>query len=94
MTQASLSVPQAHRLNLLRVALTGAVTLVVLFVICWVGALIVPLPTHMFISLFTAQPVTSAAALAEGVCWSAVFGAVTGLLVVLSYRSFGFLERH
>jgi hypothetical protein len=47
----------------------------------------------MFISLFTTQPVGSGGALAEGLCWSLLFGALTGIVVALVYNLFGFLDR-
>lgn len=84
-----------HKLSALRCALTGAVVLVILFVACWVAAAAgFAGGSHMYISVFTLAPVASTTALIIGVCWSAVFGAVTGALIATAYNSFAFVERH
>ena len=83
----------APRLNALRCGLTGAISLAILFAICWVGALLVASQSHMFIEIFTKQPVTSTAALVEGLCWSLVFGALGGVLLALIYNAFAFVAR-
>lgn len=84
----------AHRLGVWRCAATGAVALAVVLAVCWVGTLFAQFTwPHMFISLFTTQPVGSGGALAEGLCWSLLFGALTGIVVALVYNLFGFLDR-
>ena len=91
---ASSDLPQRRApLGLFRCALTGAVVLVVLFVVCWVGALVASAQSHMFIQIFTVQPVTSTAALVDGLIWSVVFGGLSGLLLALAYNGLAFLER-
>lgn len=83
-----------HRLGVWRCAATGAVTLAIVFAVCWIGTLFGQFTwPHMFIALFTSQPVGSGGALAEGLCYSVVFGALTGAVVALSYNLFGFLQR-
>jgi hypothetical protein len=81
------------RLSLVRCALTGALGVAILFAICWLGAFTVAGPSHMFISLFTTQPITSLGALAEGLCWSLAFGAGSGAIVAAIYNLFGFIDR-
>ena len=72
-----------------RMAVAGAGTLTLLFVLCW-GAAAAGLPAaHMWISLFTTAPVASAAALGEGVLWSVVFGALSGAALAFFYNGFG-----
>ena len=70
-----------------RLAVAGALTLGIQFVLCWIGAIIWPEgPSHLFIGLFTAAPVTSLPALFVGGCIALVFGAVTGILLAWSYN--------
>lgn len=77
------------RLGVVRAALAGAAVLAVLYVVCWVGAAFGGLSvSHMFISLFTTQPVGSPAALLEGGLWSLVFGAASGALVAVFFNVF------
>lgn len=82
------------KLGILRCTLTGATVLVVLYVLCW-GAAAAGLinSSHMYISLFTLAPVASLAALAVGLCWSVVFGALTGALVALAYNGYAATDR-
>jgi len=81
------------RLNILRCGLTGAISLAILFAICWVGALLIASQSHMFIEIFTRQPVTSVGALAEGTCWSLVFGALGGALLAIVYNALAVIVR-
>ena len=73
--------------SLLRIALAGALTLGIVYVFCWIGAVIgVPPVSHMFVALFTIHPITSIAALFEGTCWALGFGAIIALVYALLYR--------
>ncbi|WP_372783296.1 hypothetical protein [Phenylobacterium sp.] len=82
------------RLGLSRCALTGAVVVGALFALCWIGvAAGLASPSHMFISLFTVAPIASAAALGIGLCWSLVFGALSGALIAVVYNASSFLGR-
>lgn len=83
------------RLSVARCAATGAAVLAIQFLICWTAAAITEglQFSHMFVELFTAAPVRSGAALVEGLCWSLVFGALTGALVAIAYNLFARLER-
>lgn len=80
-------------LGAIRCAASAALALIVLFALCWVGAVVVENQSHMFIALFTTQPVTSTAALAEGLCWSLVFGALAGALFALFYNLLNRFDR-
>jgi hypothetical protein len=80
---------RTSRLGIVRAALAGAAVLLVLYAVCWIGAAVGGLSvSHMFISLFTAQPVGSQAALLEGAGWSLVFGAASGALVAFFFNVF------
>ena len=94
MTTHDLPAPSLLRLGLLRCALTGAASVGVFYVLCWAGAAIgMAGVSHMFIALFTTSPIASMAALAIGLCWSLLFGALSGALIAVSYNCFGFLGR-
>jgi hypothetical protein len=77
----------------LRFAVAGAITLALLFAVCWLGAIVWPVgPTHLFVTLFTAEAVNSIPALLIGGCAAVFFGAVSGILLAWSYNltsSFG-----
>jgi hypothetical protein len=78
---------QTTSLSVTRSTIAGALTLGIVFAACWIGAFIKVLPvSHMFLQLFTTEPMTSAAALAEGMLWSVVFGGLIGLLFAALYR--------
>jgi hypothetical protein len=73
----------------IRMAVTGASVLAVQFILCWLVIFVTGAgPTHMFLQIFTAQPPASVGALVEGLGWSVVFGALTGLLVAILYNAF------
>ena len=71
----------------LRLGVSGAVTLFLLFLLCWLGALVWPIgPSHMFIALFTAAPVDSFEALLAGGCAATFIGAVSGVLLAWTFN--------
>ncbi|MCW3848421.1 hypothetical protein OF829_14350 [Sphingomonas sp. LB-2] len=79
--------PSAFRPNILRFAATGAIASGIFFLLCWAGALLsVGAASHMYIQLFTRAEISSLAALAEGLCWSILFGAIAGALIAGTYR--------
>ncbi len=83
-----------HRLSVRRCTATGTIVVGVLFVLCWLGGAMGLLGvSHMFVALFTTAPTTSAVAIASGLFWSLVFGAVTGALTALAYNAFPALNR-
>lgn len=71
------------RLGIVHSAATGAITLGVIFAACWLGTFTAMPVTHAFIPLFTPAPIASTDALAEGLCWSLVFGAWSGLVLAV-----------
>lgn len=80
--------------NTLHYTLAGAGTLLALFALCWIATAAGDLRlSHMFIELFTAQPVASGAALLEGLAFSLLFGAASGFLLAVNYNLFGFVEQ-
>jgi len=83
-----------HRLDVLRLTLTGAITAAVVFVLCWLGTF-VPFssPTHAYISLFTPAEISSGAALAQGLCWSFLFGGLSGAVLAVVYNMLGSIDR-
>ena len=80
--------PQAHQLGVGRLAIAAAITAAVIFVLCWLGTF-VPFgsPTHAYIGLFTTAEVSSGRALAEGSCWSLLFGLLVGAVFALVYNA-------
>jgi hypothetical protein len=87
--------PSRTQLSIGRCILTGAVALAALFALCWLGtAAGLTGSSHMFVSLFTLAPIASAAALGSGLCWSFVFGGVSGALIAFAYNAFSFLARN
>ena len=82
-----------HRLGLLRVALTGALTAAFVFVLCWLGTFIAfSSPTHAYIGLFTPVEVNTFAALCQGSAWSFLFGGLFGVLLAWVYNMLSGLE--
>lgn len=76
-----------EKLSALRLAVAGAFSLSVLFLLCWIGAMILPIgPSHMFVSLFTAAPADSVVALLVGGCAAFFTGAIGGALLAWSYN--------
>ena len=84
------TIERVDRLDVIRCALTGALVAALLFILCWIGTFIpFSSPTHAYIALFTAAPISSAQALLQGGCWSLAFGAVIGALIALVYDGLG-----
>jgi hypothetical protein len=85
--------PEA-KLSAVRCGLTGAVVLAILFAVCWAAAAAGFINgSHMYVALFTIAPVASSAALVAGLCWSIVFGALTGCLIAITYNALAFVTR-
>jgi hypothetical protein len=83
MTSSSFSVA---RFNIARATVATALATGILFAACWVGAVIKVSAAHMFVALFTSQPIDSLAALSNGLVSSVVFGALFGLAVSAVYN--------
>jgi hypothetical protein len=74
--------------------IAGGATAAIVFVLCWVGTFIpFSSPTHAYIGLFTNADVSSVQALAEGTCWSLLFGALVGAAFALIYNATAALGR-
>lgn len=75
--------------DIAKVATASALSLGILYAACWLGAQF-NFPafsaSHNFIQLFTAHPVTSLAALAEGALAALAAGAVGGFLWAYLYK--------
>jgi len=83
-----------NKISPLRLAITGAVTLSILFVLCWMGAAISLYgPSHMFVALFTLAPVASWYALYQGSFGALVFGAAGGAILAWVYNASASFER-
>ena len=81
-----------RRLGILHCAAVGAATLMVVYLLCWVGAALGwTAASHLYLALFTTTEVTSLAALAQGLTLSLGFGAIVGALVAVFHSLFGFL---
>ena len=90
-TAHSTSLSEAHGthvLSVVRLAIAGGVTAAVIFVLCWLGTF-VPFsgPTHAYITLFTNAEISSGLALAQGFCWSLLFGLIVGAVFALIYNA-------
>ena len=87
-------VERGHKLSVMRLLIAGGVTAAVVFVLCWVGTFIpFSSPTHAYIGLFTNAGSSSGLALAEGTCWSLLFGALVGAAFALIYNATAALDR-
>jgi hypothetical protein len=77
------------RLSVLGAAIGVGVALVGLFLVCALVEAVVPdLPaTHAWIALFTAADPSSMRAWLEGILYSAIFGALAGVLFGVSYNA-------
>ena len=79
-------------LNLAAFGFAASAALVVLFVLCWIAAAVMPGlagASHGWVALFTTAPVGSVRALVEGVIWSIVFGWIIALVMVPIYNRIG-----
>ena len=74
-------------LSVLRLGITGGLTAGLIFVLCWLGTF-VPFssPTHGYLTLFTNAEISSGSALAQGTCWSLLFGFIVGAVFAFIYN--------
>ncbi|HEX6742245.1 MAG TPA: hypothetical protein VF079_10700 [Sphingomicrobium sp.] len=84
-----------RKIGVLRLSLTGAIVAGLFYALCWVGRLVLPIgpASHMYLQLFTSADLSSGMALAQGLCWSVVFGLLIGALGAFVYNWLGALER-
>ena len=80
--------PRSAPLHLGALGFAASAALVVLFVLCWIVAAVIPSlgASHGWIALFTTAPVSSVRALVEGVVWSIVFAWIIALVIVPIYN--------
>lgn len=82
------------RVPILQFIAAGAAASLAIFVLCWAGAAIDIVPaTHAFISLFTAEPPASVAAVVQGGGWAAAFGGLSAAVLAIALNLFAFLGR-
>lgn len=82
------------KLSVARFAAAGGLTAAILFVLCWVGAVIWPAAvTHAFVTLFTPAPIQSGLALGQGACGALLFGLLAGAAWAISFNVTAGLER-
>lgn len=83
-----------HRLSVARLAVAGAITAAVMFILCWLGALL-PFPglTYEYVELFSGMRAVSFGALLYGSVWSLFFGGIGGAVFALIYNYTAALDR-
>lgn len=92
-TVADRTSSKASRVNLSRFAFTGALAAITFFILCWIGGFLPFGPaTHMYLQLFTSEPLNSGVALLQGVCWSLLFGLIAGALIAFYYNLLATLD--
>ena len=83
-----------RKISIARLSLTGGLSLLIVFVACWIGAAAFSLPvTHRFITLFTSDPIASITALCIGAFWAFIWGAFVGAVTALVFNLVGFVDR-
>ena len=83
-----------QKVSVIRFAVSGAITLIALFALCWLGAVIFPTSfTHAFVTLFTAAPMRSSLAFGEGICSALLFGFAAGGILACSYNVSAWSQR-
>jgi hypothetical protein len=84
-----------HRIGVVRLALTGAIVAGLFYALCWVGRLVLPVgpASRMYLQLFTGAELSSGIALVQGLCWSVVFGLLSGALIASVHNLLSGLER-
>lgn len=85
---------RGHTLSVIRMLVAGGLTAAAVFLLCWVGTFLpYDSPTHAYIGLFTTAELGSEQALAEGFCWSLLFGGVVGATFALVYNATAYFRR-
>lgn len=80
---------RANRLSVNRLAMTGALSTALLFMLCWVVGALGFVGSHAFIALFTLAPVLSVTALCIGAITAVVFGGIGGAAIAVFYNLLG-----
>jgi hypothetical protein len=88
MTMAA--VRATETINIIALGIAGSVTLVVLYVMCAVVAMLVPglSLAHGWLTLFSAAPIGSFRGLIEGVIWSVILAWVIAAVLGYTYNRF------
>jgi hypothetical protein len=73
--------------SVVRAIVASALAFGIFFVLCWAGIPLKIPVSHMFVSLFTARPVETTAALFDGTIWSLGFGALIAFLITSLYNA-------
>jgi hypothetical protein len=93
-TTAQLVAPPRDRIGIARLALTGATSMGLFYILCWSGAALGVVPvSHLYLQLFSDAPMPSTAMLLEGTIWSFLFGSLAGALIALLYNALRGLDR-
>lgn len=77
----------------MRVGLSGAVAMALVFIGAWAAALLPTGPTEMFVQMFTSSASNTSEALEEGILVAALIGFFGAAFVALAYKTIAFLER-
>lgn len=80
--------PPASRLGVFHCTLTGAVVLGLLFLLCWFGVAVADIPAsrHM-VGFFTTQALEGPGAVAKGLGWAILLGALVGGLIAVCFNA-------
>ena len=89
---ASQSIDIRRPISIGRFSLTAALSLFIVYVVCWAAAAVgIPL-AHTFITLFTSFEPSSFAALCVGGAWALLAGAFVGAVIAVTYSLVSFVE--
>lgn len=76
-----------HPISVIGLGSAFSAALVVLFVLCLLAALFVPIrAAHGWVALFSTAPIDSARVWVEGIVYSAIAGWITAVIVGLVYN--------
>lgn len=78
--------------TVIRFALTGALTMTLIFVAAWAAAQLPYGPTPLFVEIFTYASPATTHALFGGVLVAALTGFVTAAVLAVAYGAFEFIE--
>ena len=79
-----------NRIDVVRCTVAVAVTMALLFALCWLGAFLSIGPaTHMFVALFTTAAPISMFVPVAGVCSALFFGGLAGAIFALTFNIAG-----
>ena len=83
-----------RRIGVVRLAVTGALSATIFYVLCWIGAQTPFGPgAHMYLQLYTGADTSTGASLVEGAAWSFGGGLIFGTLIAYIYNALAALDR-